>query len=54
MTRKVPIIVFQDSDEAATTLNMTRVQVTNHARTQVPIYYKGIILSYTPINETKD
>lgn len=54
MTRKVPIIVFKDSDEAATTLDINRMIVTNHARTQVPIYYKGIILSYTPINETKD
>lgn len=54
LNTKIPLIVFKDSDEAATTLNITRVQVTNHARTQVPIYYRGIILSYTPINETKN
>lgn len=51
LNTKIPLIVFKDSDEAATTLNITRVQVTNHARTQVPIYYRGIILSYTPINQ---
>ena len=49
MTTKVPIIVFQDSDEAATTLNITRMQVTNACRTHKPIYYKGIILSYQPL-----
>ena len=49
MTTKMPIIVFQDSDEAATTLNITRMQVTNACRTHKPIYYKGIILSYQPI-----
>lgn len=51
---KIPIITFKDSDEAATTLNLTRMQVTNHARSHVPIYYKNIILSYTPINEKED
>ena len=49
MTTKVPIIVFEDSDQAATTLNITRMQVTNACRTHKPIYYKGIILSYQPI-----
>lgn len=49
MTTKMLIITFQDSDEAATALNLTRIQVTNHARTNVPIYYKGIILSYQEI-----
>lgn len=54
LNTKIPLIVFKDSDEAATTLDINRMIVTNHARTQVPIYYKGIILSYTPINETED
>lgn len=54
MTTKIPLIIFKDSDEAATALDINRIIITNHARTQVPIYYKNIILSYTPINETKD
>lgn len=48
---KLLIKTFKDSDEAATTLDINRMIVTNHARTQVPIYHKNIILSYTPINE---
>ena len=49
LNTKIPLIVFKDSDEAATTLNITRMQVTNACRTHKPIYYKGIILSYQPL-----
>lgn len=49
MTSKIPLIVFKNSDEAATTLGVNRMIITNHARLLTPLYDKGIILSYQPI-----
>lgn len=49
LATKLPL-VFNDSDQAASVLGIDRMVITNHARTQVPIYHIGVILSYQPIN----
>lgn len=50
MTSKMPLFQFKNSDEAEKTLGINRMIITNHARTQRPLYNRGILFSYLPIN----
>ena len=50
MTSKMPLFQFKNSDEAEKTLGINRMIITNHARSQRPLYNRGILFSYLPIN----
>ena len=47
---KIPLFIFENSDEASKTLGINRMVITNQCRTERPYHQKGIIMLYHPIN----
>lgn len=49
LTSHIPLFKFENSDEAAETLGIPRMIITNHARLLKPLYNKGLYITYQPI-----